>query len=163
MTGRSANQVDMSILPGVEEYPMRLIPRYVNDSAIANNHRVDDFIGPFSWYGCTDDGWMRCPSRETDSLQLDKRQVVHWHTGQSQESSATEPTNNPHTHLLTNARSCSTENTKQFHVPYQLSFTITVQASLSISGWKVRRSRYAYPAIAYPPSGAVQNLMKKSS
>jgi len=159
MTGRSANQVDMSILPGVEEYPLRLMRRDVKDSAIANNHRVDGFLGPFSWYGRTDDVWMRCPSRETDCVQLDKRRVEHWHTGQSQESSAPEPTNNPHTHRITNARSCSTENTRSLILLPQLSFVIFVQGSFSISGWKVRRSRYAYPASGVP----VPNLMRKSS
>jgi hypothetical protein len=44
MKGRSTNQVDMSILPGVEEYPLRLMRRDVKDSAIANNHRVDEFL-----------------------------------------------------------------------------------------------------------------------
>jgi hypothetical protein len=77
MTGKSTNQVDMSILPGVEVYPLPLqhIRSDVKDSAITNNHRVDKLDGtmrPFSWYGRTDDVWMRCPSRETDSVQLHK-------------------------------------------------------------------------------------------
>ncbi len=90
MTGRSTNQVDMSVLPGVKEYPLRLMRRDVKDGAIANNHKVDNFMRQAScWYGRTDNVWMRCPSRETDSVQLDKHRgcVVRWATGNSQRSS----------------------------------------------------------------------------
>jgi len=69
MTGKSTNQVHMSILPGVKEYPLRPIRRDVKDSAITNNHGVDD-VTALSWYGCTDDAGMRCPSREADCVQL---------------------------------------------------------------------------------------------
>ncbi len=163
MTGRSTNQVDMSILPGVEEYYLRLglIRKDVKDSAIANNHRIDQSMHPFNLYGRTDDVWMRCPLRETDSVQLDKvrRCVVRWATTrQSQRSSAPEPTNNPRTHRITNARSCSTENKKSLVLLRQLSFVIFVQGSFSISGWKVRRSTYAYPGVLN--SGII---MRKSS
>ena len=115
MTGRSTNQVDMSILPGVEEYPLRLMRSDVNDSAITNNHGVDEFIARFSsWYGCTDDAGMRCPSREADCVQLNipRGHADRRSTGQSWRSSAPEPMNNPSTHRVTNTRSCSTENTK---------------------------------------------------
>ena len=160
MTGRSANQVDMSILPGVEEYPLRLRQRDVKDSAIANNHRVDEFMDPFSWYGRTDDVWMRCPSRETDCVQLDKHRgcVVRWATRRSQRSSAPEPTNNPRTHRITNARSCSTENSKYAILLCQLSSVIFVQGSFSIAGGKVRRSAYVYPGVSKPCI-----IMRKSS
>ena len=150
MTARSTNQVDMSVFPIMDEYPLRPWRGDGNDSAIANDHRVDGFISPFSWNGCTNDAWMRCPSRETDSVQLDKRRgcVVRWATRQSQRSSAPEPTNNPRTHRITNARSCSTENKKSLVLLRQLSFVIFVQGSFSISGWKVRRSTYAYPGVS---------------
>src|SRR6266853_3688459 len=63
-------------------------------------------------------------------------------------ASAPEPTNNPRTHRITNARSCSTENTKSVILLLQLSFVIFVQGSFFISGWKVRRSTYAYPGVS---------------
>ena len=161
MTGRSTNQVHMSVLPGVKEYPLRLRRRDVKDGAIANNHKVDNFMRQAScWYGRTDNVWMRCPSRETDSVQLDKRRgcVVRWATRQSQRSSAPEPTNNPRTHRITNARSCSTENSKYAILLCQLSFVIFAQGSFSISGWKVRRSTYPYPGVLKPCI-----IMRKSS
>jgi hypothetical protein len=40
MPARSTNQVDMSVFPGVEEYPLRLPRRHVKDSVTANNHRI---------------------------------------------------------------------------------------------------------------------------
>jgi len=156
MTGRSTNQVHMSVLPGVKEYPLRLMRRDVKDGAIANNHRVDEFVRQSScWYGRTDNVWMRCPSRETDCAQLDKHRGV-WCAGQLEKvkghqrisASAPEPTNNPRTHRITNARSCSTENTKSVILLLQLSFVIFVQGSVAISGWKVRRSTYAYPGVS---------------
>jgi len=114
MTARSTNQVDMSVFPIMDEYPLRLWQGDDNDSAIANDHRVDDCIRPFSWNGCTNDAWMRRPSGETDSVQLDRGLMLMGQpgTGQSQRSSPTEPMNNPRTHRITNTRSCSTENTK---------------------------------------------------
>jgi hypothetical protein len=75
----------MSVFPGVEEYPLRL-PRDIEDSTITNNYSIDDFTGmrPFNWHGRTDDTWMRCPSGEADSVQLNKHRgyVVCRRTGQ---------------------------------------------------------------------------------
>jgi hypothetical protein len=92
---------------------------------------------------------MWCPSRETDSVQLDKHRGcgVRWATRQSQRSSAPESTNNRRTHRITNARSCSTENSKYAILLCQLSSVIFVQGSFSISGWKVPRSTYPYPGV----------------
>src|SRR6266851_3549441 len=146
--------INMSILPGVKEYPLRLMRKDVKDGAIANNYSVDEFIRPFSWYGRTDDVWMRCPSRKIPCNSINIEDV--WCAGQLDNvkghqrisASAPEPTNNPRTHRITNARSCSTENTKSVILLLQLSFVIFVQGSFAISGWKVRRSTYAYPGVS---------------
>jgi len=72
MTAGSTNQADMSIFPRVEEDPLRQGRANVKDSVIANNHHVHEFISRYSWHDRTNDGWMRCPLREPDSVQLDK-------------------------------------------------------------------------------------------
>ena len=72
MTARSTNQVRMSIFPRVEEYPLRQERSNVKDSAIADNYHVHEFISRYSRYDRTNDVWMWCPSRELNSVQLDK-------------------------------------------------------------------------------------------
>ena len=62
----------MSIFPRVEEDPLRQERSNIKDSAIANNHHVHEFISRYSWYDGINDVWMWCPSREPDSVQLDK-------------------------------------------------------------------------------------------
>ena len=84
MTARSTNQARTSIFPRVEEYPLRRVRSNVKDSAIADNYHVYEFISRYSWYDRTNDVWMWCPSRELDSVQLDKHRgcVLLWRTSQ---------------------------------------------------------------------------------